>query len=114
MCTRAQLAEKHGLPVGRLGKRNAVRNKSGKSVDHSDPGLRVGPTLSPTADRKSAASPISQRKSGREREGGALAISSGEAAAPDAKLTSEDLTRLRELIFLLDNWDQERKLGPRM
>jgi hypothetical protein len=60
-----------------MGKRGAVRNNSGSPVDHSGPGLRVGPTTPATADRKSAACPpdsylLSQRKSGRESEGGAL------------------------------------------
>lgn len=34
--------------------RDAVRRKSGESVDHSDPGL-MEPSIPPTADRKSAA-----------------------------------------------------------
>src|ERR1017187_6616819 len=81
------------------GKRGAVRNNSGAPVDHSGPGLRVGPTTPATADRKSEACPpdfdvvgvdlavgvdlgagadlgvgadVSQRKSGRESESGAL------------------------------------------
>jgi hypothetical protein len=77
-----------------MGKRGAVRNNSGLPVDHSGPGLRVGPTTPPTADRKSEACPpdsgfdsdlafglavdsgfdshFSQHKSGRESESGAL------------------------------------------
>ena len=40
------------------GKRGAVRNtNSGLPVDHSGPGLRVGPTNPATADRKSEACP---------------------------------------------------------
>jgi hypothetical protein len=63
------------------GKRGAVRNNSGEPVDHSGPGLRVGPTTSPTADRKSEACPpdsllLSQHKSGRESESGALSAAS--------------------------------------
>jgi hypothetical protein len=63
------------------GKRGAVRNNSGVPVDHSGPGLRVGPTDPATADRKSEACPpdlyqLSQRKSGRESEGGALSVAS--------------------------------------
>src|SRR5579872_4502965 len=67
------------------GKRSAVRNNSGLPVDHSGPGLGVGPTPSATAGRKPEACPsdldISQRKSGRESEGGALSgtsVASGE------------------------------------
>ena len=41
-----------------MGKRGAVRiSNSGFPVDHSGPGLRVGPTTSATADRKSEACP---------------------------------------------------------
>jgi hypothetical protein len=70
------------------GKRGEVRINSGEPVDHSGPGLRVGPTTSLTADRKSEACPpdssevgvdvgvgvggvISQHKSGRGSGGGA-------------------------------------------
>src|ERR1700675_1137658 len=86
------------------GKRGAVRNNSGEPVDHSGPGLRVGPTTPATADRKSEACPpdsdvvfgvevdlgvavdlgvgadVSQRKSGRESESSAL---SGASEASD-------------------------------
>jgi len=41
----------------RAGKRDAVRNNSGKPVDHSGPGLGVGPTNPPTAGRKPEACP---------------------------------------------------------
>jgi hypothetical protein len=52
------------------GKRSAVRNNSGLPVDHSGPGLGVGPTTPPTAGRKPEACPpssfsLSQRKSGQ-------------------------------------------------
>ena len=68
------------------GKRSAARNNSGLPVDHSGPGLRVGPTTSVTADQKSEACPpnvvscSSQHKSGRESESGAL---SGASEASD-------------------------------
>src|SRR6185437_10101073 len=77
------------------GKRGAARNNSGESVDHSDPGLRVGPTTLSTSDRTSEACPpnsvntgvgfdvgvnSSQSKSGRESESGAL---SGTSNASD-------------------------------
>lgn len=73
------------------GKRGAVRTtNSGLPVDHSGPGLRVGPTTPATADVNSAACPpvsdflgcssLSQHKSGRESESGAL---SGASAASD-------------------------------
>jgi len=54
------------------GKRGAVRNNSGLPVDHSGPGLGVGPTTPPTAGRKPEACPpdslgtLSQHKSGPE------------------------------------------------
>jgi hypothetical protein len=79
------------------GKWGAVRTNSGLPVDHSGPELRVGPTTPATADRKSetcppdfdevgvdvgvgVGGPISQRKSGRESESGAL---SGASEASD-------------------------------
>ena len=89
------------------GKRGEVRTNSGPPVDHSGPGLRVGPTTSATADRKSEACPpdfdvvgvdlgagvdlavgvdlgvgadVSQHKSGRESESSAL---SGASEASD-------------------------------
>jgi hypothetical protein len=76
---------------GTTGERSAVRTNSGLPVDHSGPGLRVGPTTSATSDRKSEARPPnsegvgvdvgfgvdlgaagSQHKSGREHESRAL------------------------------------------
>jgi hypothetical protein len=96
------------------GKRNAVRIKTGQSVDHSDPVLRVEPTSSLTAGRNPEASPsLSQRKSGREREGGPLALSGGAADAMPADavkpvaLTSEELDRIRDFFLQLDRWDRE-------
>ncbi len=47
------------------GKRNAVRNDSGLPVDHSGPGLGVGPTTPLTSGRKPEACPASQPKSGQ-------------------------------------------------
>lgn len=72
------------------GKRGEVRNNSGLPVDHSGPGLRVGPTTPATADRKSEACPpnslaVSQHKSGQESESEAL---SG-ASAASGELRSE-------------------------
>jgi hypothetical protein len=79
------------------GKRGAARTtNSGLPVDHSGPGLRVGPTTPATADLNSAACPpispfassrsdISQHKSGRESESGAL---SGASGASDEVLRS--------------------------
>ena len=48
-----------------MGKRGAVRNNSGQPVDHSGPGLGVGPTTPLTAGRKPEACPPSQPKSGQ-------------------------------------------------
>jgi len=51
-----------------MGKRGEVRNNSGQPVDHSGPGLGVGPTTPPTAGRKPEACPpisASQHKSGQ-------------------------------------------------
>src|SRR5437667_1548912 len=45
--------------TGAMGKRSAVRNNSGLPVDHSGPGLGVGPTTSLTAGRKPEACPPS-------------------------------------------------------
>jgi len=54
--------------IRKMGKRGAVRNNSGLPVDHSGPGLEVGPTTPPTAGRKPEACPPSlpfQHKSGQ-------------------------------------------------
>ena len=51
-----------------MGKRGEVRNNSGLPVDHSGPGLGVGPTTPATAGRKPEACPpnsTSQHKSGQ-------------------------------------------------
>jgi hypothetical protein len=83
------------LENNNTGKRGEVRNNAGLPVDHSGPGLRVGPTTPATADRKSEACPpssdssLSQHKSGRESESGAL---SGANAVSDV-LRSEATRR---------------------
>ena len=68
------------LPKGEcdsgMGKRGAVRNNSGLPVDHSGPGLGLGPTTPATAGRKPEACPPpstfspSQPKTGRGSGGG--------------------------------------------
>jgi hypothetical protein len=104
-----------------IGKRNAVRIKTGQSVDHSDPVLRVEPTSSLTAGRNPAASlSLSQRKSGREREGGPLALSGGAAAAlpllaeDKPPLSADELDRIRGFFLQLDRWDREQTDAPVM
>jgi hypothetical protein len=93
------------------GKRNAARTtNSGQPVDDSGPGLRVGPTNPVTADLNSAACPpappfassrsdISQHKSRRESESGAL---SGASAASDM-LRSEATQRVSSLDEVQNN-----------
>ena len=109
------------------GKRGAVRINSGLPVDHSGPGLRVGPTDSSTAGRKPEACPpdsgvgfgvevdlgvavdlgvgagVSQHKSGREFESGALI---GASEASDV-LRSEATQRSS----LLDELQNNRNIG---
>src|SRR5262249_20726598 len=54
--------------VPKTGKRGAVQHNSGPPVDHSGPGLEVGPTTPATAGRKPEACPPSspfQHKSGQ-------------------------------------------------
>ena len=67
-----------------MGKRGAVRNNSGEPVDHSGPDLGVGPGTPATSGRSPEACPpifdLSQGKSGRESESGAL---SGASEASD-------------------------------
>ena len=90
------------------GERGAARTtNSGLPVDHSGPGLRVGPTSSPpTADLNSVARPpispfaldrssVSQHKSGRESESGALSVAS---AASDEMLRSAATQRVSSLV----------------
>jgi hypothetical protein len=71
------------------GKRGAVRNNSGLPVDHSGPGLGVGPTTPSTAGRTPEACPPSfagiapsQPKSGQGSGGGVPG--GGEAAVPSS------------------------------
>jgi hypothetical protein len=78
------------------GKRSAVRiTNSGEPVDHSGPGLRVGPTNPATADRKSEACPpgfdslLSQQKSGQGSGDGVP----GGASAASGVLRSEATQR---------------------
>ena len=109
-----------------MGKRDAVRINSGVPVDHSGPGLRVGPTSSSTAGRTPEACPpdsvgfgvgadlgagvasgvgaaSSQHKSGREFESGALI---GASEASDV-LRSEATQRSS----LLDELQNNRNIG---
>lgn len=71
-----------------MGKRGAVRNNAGLPVDHSGPGLGVGPTTTPTAGRKPEACPPllsvppSQTKSGQGSGDGVPG--GGEAATPSS------------------------------
>jgi hypothetical protein len=65
------------------GKRDAVRNtNSGEPVDHSGPGLRVGPTIPATSGRKPEACPpdsdflVSQHKSGQGSGDGVPGVAS--------------------------------------
>jgi hypothetical protein len=92
-----------------MGKRSAVRTNSGLPVDHSGPGLGVGPTPSATAGRKPEACPpdfgISQHKSGRESEGRAL---SG-ASAASGGLRSEATQQSSYLDPIQNN--RNRELG---
>src|SRR5438309_1542627 len=81
------------------GKRGAVRNKSGLPVDHSGPGLGVGPTTPPTAGRKPEACPpsfpLSQSKSGRGSGGGTPG--GGEAAVDLPSLDQIQTNRNKQL-----------------
>jgi hypothetical protein len=99
-----------------MGKWNAAPMKSGQPVDHSDPELRVGPTLPATAGRKPETCPASQRKSGRECEGGTLAIVGGEAAESTTliqlpplpePLDTESLSRVIGFFRKLDQWERQ-------
>jgi hypothetical protein len=104
----------HAEHFTNTGKRGAVRNNSGLPVHHSGPGLRVGPTTPATADRKSEACPpdfegvgvgvgvgadVSQHKSGRESESGAL---SGASEASDV-LRSAATQRASSLVLNQSN-----------
>jgi hypothetical protein len=88
------------------GKRSAVRiTNSGEPVDHSGPGLRVGPTIPATSDRKSEACPpglgsvVSQHKSGQGFGDGVPVVASG--ASGD--LRSEATQRFSSLDEIQNN-----------
>jgi hypothetical protein len=107
------------------GERDAVRIDSGSPVDHSGPGLTVGPTLPATTGRKPVArlpvfhntdqSPyevkerreaaICQPKSGQGCGDSVPASDEREALA----LSFDDfsISQLREFFELLDRWDRE-------
>ena len=125
------------------GKRGAVRNNSGLPVDHSGPGLRVGPTNSSTAGRKPEACPPdsadlgvgvapgagvasgvgaggSQHKSGREFESGALIVASEasgvlrrEAAQGSSLLVLDQINRYDNAINELQARGRKRHCGRR-
>ena len=95
------------------GKRSAVRNNSGEPVHPSGPGLGVGRTSPSTAGRKPEACPahlragdqpaLSQHKTGREPEGGALGV----REAHGTNLDAHHISDLRQFFELLDRWDRE-------
>ena len=91
------------------GKRSAVRNNSGAPVDHSGPGLGVGPTTPLTAGRKPEACPPnsffpSQHKSGPEvQEPGGFLGAAERAQGCGAKRSSHlFLTQYR--LIVTSNW----------
>ena len=117
--TRAELDEKKEAVCSRVhdtGKRSAVYLNSGSTVDRSVPALKE-PTPPLTAGRKPEACPSQlQRKSGRERESGALAQSVGAADAINSPirtpsspepLDAESLARLIGFFRKLDQWDRQ-------
>jgi|SRR5580704_1874406 hypothetical protein len=83
-----------------MGKRGAVRNNSGLPVDHSGPGLGVGPTTPATAGRKLEACPPlfpvppSQTKSG---QGSGDGVPGGGAAATPSSLDPIQTNRNKQL-----------------
>lgn len=93
------------------GERDEVRTKSGARVDHSRSGLTVGPALSGTAGRGSAARPpgsvstrvTCQPKSGREPESRALG---GSEASAVLELDEPSISTLWQFFQLLDRWDR--------
>jgi hypothetical protein len=115
------------------GERDAVRiPNSGLPVDHSGPGLRVGPTLPATAGRKpearlpiisapvhsvenigvkeSRAAGLSQRKSGQgfgDRVPVNVEREAFALGAFPAELDPASISQMRELFELLDRWDRE-------
>jgi hypothetical protein len=115
------------------GKWGAVRNNSRLPVDHSGLGLRVGPTTPSTSDRTSGACPpnslaVSQHKSGRESESGALSVvreandvlrseatqrgsfldrsQTDRNALLDNEITSTQTKELCKFFQMLDRWDR--------
>lgn len=96
-----------------LGKRDAVRHKSGSAVAHSAPVLKE-PTLSPRTSRKLDASPavpqgailrpVLQPKSGR---GLGQSPISAEGAVP-CPLDPRSIRLLADFFCLLDAWDRKR------
>jgi hypothetical protein len=110
------------------GKRNAARNKSRSTVDHSALVLR-GPTSPPTAGRKPEASPpisfgvgvavdlgvgvavvadLGVGASSSQLKSGAVACSPSHAltACPSSSLNDSDISELRSFFELLDQWDR--------
>jgi hypothetical protein len=87
-----------------MGKRGAVRNNSGEPVDHSGPGLRVGPGTPNTSGRNPEACPpdlhavgvgfdvgadVSQHKSGRGSGGGTPRGANEESAVLRSNATQQ-------------------------
>jgi len=69
-----------------MGKRGAVQNNSGVPVDHSGPGLGVGPTTPPTAGRKPEACPPSFPSQHKSGQGSGDGVPGGGAAAAPSSL----------------------------
>jgi hypothetical protein len=94
-----------------LGKRDAVRPKSGVQVAYSCPVLK-GPTLSPKAGRKPDACPaVSQGAQFAPCASGQSGRGVGQSPAPVAcssEMNQESLDRLIAFFQLLNEW--ERKL----
>lgn len=114
-------------PMIDMGERDAVRiQNSGVTVSHSVPGLRVGPTLPPTAGRKPEARPqvfthaadradgvkesraagLSQPKSAQGCGDRVPAISA-EREAPALNLDDFSIAQIIDFFSVLDRWDQE-------
>jgi hypothetical protein len=69
-----------------MGERGAVRNDSGLPVDHSGPGLGVGPTTPPTAGRKPEACPPTFPSQSKSGQGSGDGVTGGGAAAVPSSL----------------------------
>ena len=92
------------------GKRGEVRNNSGLPVDHSGPGLGVGPTTPPTDGRKPEACPPphpSQHKSGPEVQEPGGFLDGNDLAKEGGHLTKSDLAVLLSFFRMLDEWDRQ-------